>query len=156
MTLPKDRIISLDLNADLSRFADRYAGCLILTHDGQILVQQRGEDWDRYPGFLTEFGGRIEPGEVPLDAIIRELKEELGGIVHPQDVLSLGVMTEQVSQYTELLYVYFWQDKNKTITGCYEGEARFYASLQDVLKHPKKMDSLCWLLDTCQKRRLIR
>ena len=47
----------------------------IIHHDGKILATQRGygdfkDGWE-FPG------GKIEPGETPEEAIVREIKEEL-------------------------------------------------------------------------------
>ena len=47
-----------------------------------------------FPGFLSEFGGRIENNEYPIHALICELKEELGAEVNKEDVVSLGAITE--------------------------------------------------------------
>jgi 8-oxo-dGTP diphosphatase len=45
--------------------------------DGRILLQQRSAH--RQMAGLWEFpGGKVEPGELPEAALIRELKEELG------------------------------------------------------------------------------
>lgn len=46
---------------------------------GEVLLQQRDDRPDlRYPGCWTFFGGAVEAGETPAEAIHRELVEELG------------------------------------------------------------------------------
>lgn len=48
----------------------------IIHRDGQVLVGQRREA-DRHP-LKWEFpGGKVEPGETPQQALVRELREEL-------------------------------------------------------------------------------
>ena len=37
-------------------FKSRHAGCLVLTQDYKILLQQRADDWDSFPGCLSAFG----------------------------------------------------------------------------------------------------
>lgn len=49
----------------------------LIRADGRILVQQRAPD--RSLAGLWEFpGGKIEPGETPEHALVREVREELG------------------------------------------------------------------------------
>ncbi len=49
----------------------------LVDRDGRVLLQQRAEG--RQMAGLWEFpGGKIDPGERPEEALIRELKEELG------------------------------------------------------------------------------
>ena len=49
----------------------------LIDRDGRVLMAQRPED--KPMAGLWEFpGGKIEPGETPETALIRELKEELG------------------------------------------------------------------------------
>ncbi|MGC6331328.1 (deoxy)nucleoside triphosphate pyrophosphohydrolase [Rhizorhabdus sp. FW153] len=48
----------------------------LIDGDGRVLVQQRPAD--KNMGGLWEFpGGKVEPGESPESALIRELREEL-------------------------------------------------------------------------------
>lgn len=137
-------------------FAHCAAGCLVLTQDNQILLQHRPDNWRRFPGCLATFGGGIEDDESPMEALVRELHEELGAIVHPADVISLGAVTEAITGYGDLIYEYFWHDKAGTITGCYECEPRFYDSIDEALAHPKIMDDVRWLLDICRSRGLVK
>ena len=51
--------------------------CALIDPDGRILVSQRPEG--KHLAGLWEFpGGKIEPGESPEQALVRELWEELG------------------------------------------------------------------------------
>ena len=56
------------------------ASIIIVNRKGQALVQLRDERPEgRYPNQVGLFGGGIEPGETPEQAIVREAAEELGG-----------------------------------------------------------------------------
>jgi 8-oxo-dGTP pyrophosphatase MutT (NUDIX family) len=72
----------LDLTADLAagpklRPAEA-AAALIFTPDARYLMQHRDEKPGIFfPGWWGCFGGAVEPGESPADAIRRELAEEL-------------------------------------------------------------------------------
>ncbi|MFS0738764.1 (deoxy)nucleoside triphosphate pyrophosphohydrolase [Sphingomonas sp. 1P06PA] len=49
----------------------------LIDADGRVLVQQRAAG--QTMAGLWEFpGGKVEPGETPEDALVRELREELG------------------------------------------------------------------------------
>lgn len=53
------------------------AAVALVDVDGRVLIAQRPED--KAMGGLWEFpGGKVEPGETPERALIRELREELG------------------------------------------------------------------------------
>lgn len=53
------------------------AAAVIFRDDGQFLLGQRGPG-TFYPGYWEFPGGKVEAGETPRDAIVRELREELG------------------------------------------------------------------------------
>lgn len=53
------------------------AACALVDADGRVLLARRPEG--KPLAGLWEFpGGKVEPGEMPEDTLIRELKEELG------------------------------------------------------------------------------
>jgi len=54
-------------------------GLLIENREGKVLLQLRDDNPTiRYPNLWGTFGGQIEEGETPEEAIVRELGEELG------------------------------------------------------------------------------
>ncbi|WP_018989206.1 Nudix family hydrolase [Aromatoleum toluclasticum] len=57
------------------------AAGVIFRRDGRFLLGQRAPD-TFYAGYWEFPGGKVEPGESPADALIRELDEELGIRVH--------------------------------------------------------------------------
>lgn len=132
-----------------------YVGCLILTSDRKILLQKRGVNFHTYPDFLCEFGGRVEGNEIPKDAIIRELHEELGAVISTLDIQELGLISEEITAHKQYIQMYFWHDKNNTITGCYEGEAKNFDSIDEIMKSSKLMDSVRWLIIKCLELKLI-
>ena len=56
----------------------RGVGIILIADSGKVLLQYRDKNtrWNR--DSWSEFGGQIEEGEMPKEAIRRELKEELG------------------------------------------------------------------------------
>ncbi len=51
--------------------------CALVDRDGRVLIAQRPEN--KSAGGLWEFpGGKLDKGETPEQALVRELKEELG------------------------------------------------------------------------------
>lgn len=51
--------------------------CAVIEHQGRVLLAQRPPD--KHLPFKWEFaGGKVEPGEDPAAAIVREVREELG------------------------------------------------------------------------------
>ena len=64
------------------------AACVLLDGDGRILIAKRPEG--RSLAGLWEFpGGKVEPGESPEHALIRELAEELGIDIAAADLAPL-------------------------------------------------------------------
>ena len=60
-----------------------------LCQGGKVLISQRPAG--KRDSGLWEFpGGKVEPGETPLEALSRELKEELGVVIGDADPISFA------------------------------------------------------------------
>lgn len=51
--------------------------CALVDADGRVLLAQR-PDGKQFAGLWEFPGGKVEPGETPEEALVRELREELG------------------------------------------------------------------------------
>ena len=58
----------------------------VLVDGDRVLMCHRHPSRQRYPNIWDLPGGHVEPGEAPVDALVRELCEELGVTVDPADL----------------------------------------------------------------------
>lgn len=80
-----------------------------VAYEGRILVLQRSDDDDSYPGLWELPSGKREPFEPSLDALQREVKEETGLDVEPLMPVSLFEFAiekeEEVRDVTQINYL---------------------------------------------------
>ncbi len=89
-----------------------------------ILIVQRKEDVKAYKSLKWEFpGGKVEQGELPVDAVIREVKEELQLDIQPLEALGR--------------VVYAYPDVNVDLT-------LFHCALVDGLPVMNEHNDLSW------------
>ena len=82
MQIVKSRTRSKDGNGESNLKRDRFSGIILVNTEGKALLQLRGQNDFLYPNYWTLPGGRVEKGESPELAIVREVKEELGLDLH--------------------------------------------------------------------------
>lgn len=81
------------------------AACVLLDETGAVLIAKRPQG--RPLAGLWEFpGGKVEPGEVPEDALIRELNEELGIEIGSDDLAPLTFISHAYPDFHLLMPVY--------------------------------------------------
>jgi 8-oxo-dGTP diphosphatase len=77
----------------------------LTNEDDEILLQRRPQG--RSMAGLWEFpGGKVEPGESPEFALIREIKEELGVGLDPENMIPLTFASENLDEQHLILLLY--------------------------------------------------
>jgi 8-oxo-dGTP diphosphatase len=81
------------------------AACALVDADGRVLIAQRPAG--KSMAGLWEFpGGKVDPGERPEDALIRELKEELGIVVNEACLAPLTFASHSYEDFHLLMPLY--------------------------------------------------
>ena len=99
------------MSADRKRPIVIVAACALLDREGAVLLAQRPPG--RPLAGLWEFpGGKVEAGEQPEEALIRELREELGLEIAKEDLTPLTFASHAYPDFHLLMPVYLcrrWQ-----------------------------------------------
>lgn len=85
--------------------------CALVDADGRVLIAQRPEG--KQLAGLWEFpGGKMEPGETPEEALVRELREELGIETKTACLAPLTFASHSYDEFNLLMPLYvcrrFW------------------------------------------------
>jgi 8-oxo-dGTP diphosphatase len=97
------------------------AACALIDADGRVLITQRPEG--KQLAGLWEFpGGKVEAGERPEIALIRELKEELGIDVSENCLAPLTFASHAYDDFHLLMPLYVCRRWKGTMSGR-EGQA---------------------------------
>lgn len=99
------------MSADRKRPIVIVAACALLDREGAVLLAKRPAG--RPLAGLWEFpGGKVEAGEQPEEALIRELREELGIEIAKEDLTPLTFASHAYPDFHLLMPVYLcrrWQ-----------------------------------------------
>ena len=77
----------------------------LIAEDGRVLVQQRAPHRSM-PGLWEFPGGKVEAGETPEAALVRELEEELGVQLDPDALMPTAFASEALGDRHLLLLLY--------------------------------------------------
>jgi 8-oxo-dGTP diphosphatase len=90
--------------------------CALIDTDNRVLIAQRPEG--KQLAGLWEFpGGKLEPGERPEPALIRELNEELGIVVQESCLAPLTFASHAYETFHLLMPLYICRRWEGTVSG---------------------------------------
>jgi 8-oxo-dGTP diphosphatase len=84
---------------------------ILYTSSGHIFLQHRTDDAFRLPGYWAFFGGGIEEGENPTEALKREIREELSYEVQNPKFLLAQKVRDGEDDNTKYVFVEQYQDQ---------------------------------------------
>lgn len=111
---------------------------VLYTESGKILLQER-KGFSKFGEVWTFFGGKIEEGETPLDAVVREIKEELNfELIKPIHIDSESTITRSIINNKEVnlsAEVYVKKiDEDKNIFRLEEGSNMAFFDIKEAKK----------------------
>ena len=110
------------------------AALALIDSDGRVLLSQRPEG--KAMAGLWEFpGGKVEAGELPEQAIIREAYEELGIDIHASCLAPLTFASHSYEAFHLLMPLYVCRVWQGTVRGR-EGQAMVWVRPHEMSRYP--------------------
>lgn len=108
---------------------------LISTENEFILQLRDDKPGIASPGKVANFGGNIEPGEIPIDTIVREIEEELSIKLNKSDFESLGyiIKKDESTGGENTAHLFLAKNINKKDLVLNEGQAIIYLNINEPL-----------------------
>lgn len=110
------------------------AACALVDADGRVLLTQRPEG-KKLAGLWEFPGGKVEPGETPEAALIRELSEEIGIITQEPCLAPLTFASHSYDEFHLLMPLFVCRRFEGTARGL-EGQAVKWVRPRDMRNYP--------------------
>lgn len=107
--------------------------CYLKKDDQYLLLYRNKKKNDYNEGKWIGVGGKLELGETPNEAAVREVKEETGLDVHSLEIAGEVIFIND--DYHEIMYVYEISDFSGSLISCNEGELR-WIPIKDIYNYP--------------------
>lgn len=106
----------MDISTNIGNYIFNFRVCALIVHDSKLLCHKADADV-----YYATPGGRVMTGESTKDAIVREIKEELGKDIEVQRLMAVveNFFEHSGKQYHELLFTYkceFTSEQDKDLT----------------------------------------
>ncbi|MFX0085934.1 MAG: NUDIX domain-containing protein [Candidatus Hodarchaeota archaeon] len=122
--------------------AQKLATLAYIIYQNEVLLLYRNKKKNDYhEGKYVAIGGRLEPGETPLECIIRELKEETGYNLSPDEISFRGYIyfdevsrnkkSEDLPAFNWLVFLYHIRVSEKLCIENKEGDLQWF-SIEDI------------------------
>ena len=113
-------------------------GILLETSDGGFAFQVRDMNTSRNPDMVAPFGGGVEQGENPIDAVVREIQEELDIKISKEQISFIETVPSKNTpgQFIAMFRVLLDKIPEKTN----EGAGIIVLDLKQALSHKKVTD----------------
>lgn len=73
----------------------RHVSCWIMDLKGRVLLQQRALIKSNNPGMWAKTGGHVDSGETPIEAVKREVYEEIGLVINEKCLTEVAIYKSQ-------------------------------------------------------------
>jgi 8-oxo-dGTP diphosphatase len=110
------------------------AACALVDADGRVLLTQRPEG-KKLAGLWEFPGGKVEPGETPEEALIRELSEEIGVTTKEACLAPLTFASHSYDEFHLLMPLFVCRRFEGTARGL-EGQALKWVRPRDMRDYP--------------------
>ena len=110
------------------------AACALVDADGRVLLTQRPEG-KKLAGLWEFPGGKVEPGETPEAALIRELAEEIGITTKEACLAPLTFASHSYDEFHLLMPLFVCRRFEGTARGL-EGQALKWVRPRDTRNYP--------------------